>query len=179
MQAGAADQVPLDHAYAQAQLRRPQRTGVTSAARTEYQQIELTSHAAILPGRRSPKDSGRAAILGSMGWLRRAATKVRKGGRYAVQTRSVDDAVTAHLSQFAATRRGVEAFVEPKTSVTETTLLLVAFDGEWTRRVVPSPEWAHAFAEHLQIPGYDAAVVGYPQRMRDYNSRNKKHPDLR
>jgi len=114
-----------------------------------------------------------------MGWLRRAATKVRKGGRYAVQTRTVDDATTAHLSQFAATRRGVEAFVEPKTAVTETTLLLVAYDGEWTRRVVPSPEWAHAFAEHLQIPGYDAAVVGYPQRMRDYNTRNKKHPDLR
>ena len=114
-----------------------------------------------------------------MGWLRRAATKVRKGSRYAVQTRSVDDAVTAHLSQFAASHRGVEAFVEPKTAVTETTLLLVAYDGEWTRRVVPSPEWAHAFAEHLQIPGYDAAVVGYPQRMRDYNSRNKKHPDLR
>jgi hypothetical protein len=45
--------------------------------------------------------------------------------------------------------------------------------------VVPSPEWAHAFAESLQIPGYDAAVVGYPQRMRDYNTRNKKHPDLR
>ena len=114
-----------------------------------------------------------------MGWLRRAATKVRKGSRYAAQTRSVDDAVTAPLSQFAATHRGVEAFVEPKTAVTETTLLLVAYDGEWTRRVVPSPEWAHAFAEHLQIPGYDAAVVGYPQRMRDYNSRNKKHPDLR
>ena len=56
---------------------------------------------------------------------------------------------------------------------------LVAFDGEWTRRVVPSPEWGHAFAKHLQIPSYDAAVVGYPQRMRDYNSRNKRHPDLR
>ena len=114
-----------------------------------------------------------------MGWLRRTATRCEKVAATPSQTRSVDDAVTAHLSQFAATRRGVEAFVEPKTAVTETTLLLVAFDGEWTRRVVPSPEWAHAFAEHLQIPGYDAAVVGYPQRMRDYNSRNKKHPDLR
>ena len=59
------------------------------------------------------------------------------------------------------------------------TLLLVAFDGEWTRRVVPSPEWARAFAKHLEIPGYDAAVVGYPQRMRDYNTRNKKHPYMR
>jgi hypothetical protein len=114
-----------------------------------------------------------------MGWLRRTATRVKRSRGHASQSRSVDDAVTAHLTQFTRTHRGVEAFVEPKTSVTETTLLLVAYDGEWTRRVVPSPEWAHAFAEHLQIPGYDAAVVGYPQRMRDYNTRNKKHPDLR
>ncbi len=89
------------------------------------------------------------------------------------QGRGVDDTVTAHLTDFARTRKGVEAFVEPKTTVTQTTILLVAFDGEWTRRAVPSPEWAHAFAEHLKIPGYDAAVVGYPQRMRDYNSRQK------
>lgn len=93
--------------------------------------------------------------------------------------RSVDDAVTSHLTQFVHSRRGVEAYVEPRTAVTQTTLLLVAFDGEWTRRKVPSPEWAHAFAEHLHIPGYDAAVVGYPQRMRDYNSRHKGRPDLR
>ena len=114
-----------------------------------------------------------------MSWFRRTASRVKKSRGYASQSRSVDDAVTSHLTQFARSRRGVEAFVEPKTAVTQTTLLLVAFDGEWTRRVVPSPEWAHAFAEHLQIPGYDAAVVGYPQRMRDYNTRNKKHPDLR
>ena len=114
-----------------------------------------------------------------MSWFRRTATRVKKSRGYASQSRRVDDAVTSHLTQFARTRRGVEAFIEPQTAVTQTTLLLVAFDGEWTRRVVPSPEWAHAFAEHLQIPGYDAAVVGYPQRMRDYNTRNKKHPDLR
>ena len=114
-----------------------------------------------------------------MGWLRRGTTKLRRGAKVSRDGRTVDDAVTSHLTQFAQGHRGVEAFVEPKTSVTQTTLLLVAFDGEWTRRVVPSPEWAHAFAEHLQIPGYDAAVVGYPQRMRDWNTRNKKHPDLR
>ena len=114
-----------------------------------------------------------------MSWFRRTASLVKKSRGYASQSRSVDDAVTSHLTQFARTRRGVEAFVEPKTAVTQTTLLLVAFDGEWTRRVVPSPEWAHAFAEHLQIPGYVAAVVGYPKLMRDYNTRNKKHPDLR
>jgi hypothetical protein len=114
-----------------------------------------------------------------MGWFRRSTGRVKRGRGYASQSRRVDDAVTSHLTQFAQSRRGVEAFIEPKTAVTQTTLLLVAFDGEWTRRVVPSPEWARAFAEHLQIPGYDAAVVGYPQRMRDYNTRNKKHPDLR
>ncbi|HKF89704.1 MAG TPA: hypothetical protein VKB85_16725 [Propionibacteriaceae bacterium] len=114
-----------------------------------------------------------------MNWLKRTAGRAKRGRRLAGDNRTVDDAVTSHLTQFVQSRRGVEAFVEPKTSVTQTTILLVAFDGEWTRRVVPSPEWAHAFAESLQIPGYDAAVVGYPQRMRDYNSRNKKHPDLR
>lgn len=117
-----------------------------------------------------------------MGWLRRSAERVRRGAksaRTAKEGRGVDNAVTMHLTEFARSRRGVEAFVEPKTSVTQTTILLVAHDGEWTRRVVPSPGWAHAFAESLHIPGYDAAVVGYPQRMRDYNTRNKKHPDLR
>lgn len=114
-----------------------------------------------------------------MGWFKRSAARVKRSAKVGAQSRGVDDAVVAHLTEFAQSRRGVEAFVEPRTSVTQTTLLLVAFDGEWTRRVVPSPEWAHAFAEHLQMPGYDAAVVGYPQRMRDYNTRNKKHPDLR
>ena len=48
-----------------------------------------------------------------------------------------------HLEDFVRTRRGVEGYVEPRTAVTETTLLLVAVDGEWTRRRVPSPPWAH------------------------------------
>src|SRR3712207_1218699 len=116
--------------------------------------------------------------MGCMAWFKRGTTRRRRGGRASGNGR-VDDAVTLHLTQFARTRRGVEAYVEPQTAVTQTTLLLVAYDGEWTRRVVPSPQWAHSFAESLQIPGYDAAVVGYPQRMRDYNTRNKKHPDLR
>ena len=111
-----------------------------------------------------------------MGWLssirRRAVAKSRRGD-------AIDDATVQYLAEFIRTHRGVEAFVEPPTVVTQTTLLLIAHDGQWTRRRVPSPQWAHAFAEQFQIPGYDAAVVGYPQRMRDYNTRNKKHPDLR
>ncbi|GAB2659963.1 hypothetical protein GCM10009743_40240 [Kribbella swartbergensis] len=80
-----------------------------------------------------------------------------------------------HLREFAQTRQGVEGFVEPRTAVTDYTLLLVAIDGEWTRRRVPSVEWAHNFANKLGIPSYDAAVVGYPPRMREYNARMKNN----
>jgi hypothetical protein len=81
-----------------------------------------------------------------------------------------------HLEGFVATRRGVEAYVEQPTTMAGWSLLLVAYDGEWTRRSVPSPVWARRFAESHQLPCYDAGVVAYPQRMRDYNSRAKKRP---
>lgn len=78
-----------------------------------------------------------------------------------------------HLAEFIRTRRGVEGFVEPRTAVTDVTLLLVAHDGEWTRRRVPSVGWAHTFANRNGVPSYDAAVVGVPARMREYNRRQK------
>ena len=87
--------------------------------------------------------------------------------------RTSDSADRAHLEEFISTRRGVEGFLEPRTAVSDVTLLLVAHDGEWTRRRVPSVAWAHEFANKRQIPSYDAAVVGYPERMRAYNRRKK------
>ncbi len=104
-----------------------------------------------------------------MGWWSRRRSGTRRSR--ARRLEAVDDLTVAHLTQFARTHRGVEAFLEPRTVVTQTTLLLVAYDGQWTRRRVPSPEWARSFAGQLQIPGYDAALVGYPQRMRDWNHR--------
>jgi hypothetical protein len=80
----------------------------------------------------------------------------------------------AYLEDFVRNRRGVEGFIEPRTTVTETTLLLIAHDGEWTRRRVPSPEAARQFAHRLGMPIYDVALVGYPKRMRDYNERKKR-----
>jgi hypothetical protein len=68
--------------------------------------------------------------------------------------------------------------VEPRTAVSDVTLLLVAHDGEWTRRRVPSVEWAHSFCNRHSVPSYDAAVVGVPQRMRDYNRRKKMQGGL-
>ena len=87
--------------------------------------------------------------------------------------RAADKVDEQHLHDFVTDRRGVEGFVEPRTAVSEVTLLLVAHDGEWTRRRVPSVKWAHDFCNKHQVPSYDAAVVGVPQRMRDYNSRIK------
>jgi hypothetical protein len=79
-----------------------------------------------------------------------------------------------HLETFVRSRRGVEAFIEPRTTVTETTVMLIAHDGEWTRRRIDGPEGARRFAHRLNIPIYDVRLTGYPQRMRDYNERRKR-----
>lgn len=89
------------------------------------------------------------------------------------RVRAADSMDLDHLFAWVGERHGVEGFVEPRTAVSDVTLLLVAHDGEWTRRRVPSVAWAHAFANKHQIPSYDAAVVGVPQRMREYNRRKK------
>jgi hypothetical protein len=99
---------------------------------------------------------------------------VSRGGPTGSTVRAADSADATHLRTFVESRRGVEGFVEPRTTVSEVTLLLVAHDGEWTRRRVPSVDWAHDFANRLGVPSYDAAVVGIPQRMRDYNRRQRQ-----
>ncbi|MCW2850573.1 MAG: hypothetical protein JWM84_237 [Nocardioides sp.] len=118
-----------------------------------------------------------------MGFLDRfrrgTGTRMRRPGKDAARTgsttvRASDKVDEQHLHEFVGNRRGVEGFVEPRTAVSDVTLLLVAHDGEWTRRRVPSVQWAHDFANRHQVPSYDAAVVGIPQRMRDYNSRQKQ-----
>ena len=78
-----------------------------------------------------------------------------------------------HLESFVRTRVGVEAYLEPKTTVTEPTMVLIANDGEWTRRRVPSHQHARGWAHRMGIPVYDVALTGYPNRMREYNQRRK------
>lgn len=75
------------------------------------------------------------------------------------------------LSSWAESRAGIEAFIEPPTSLNPTTLLLVADDGEFVRRPVASPQVAAKFAQGLRIPLYDVNRVGYPARMREYAQR--------
>jgi hypothetical protein len=88
--------------------------------------------------------------------------------------RASDSVDAEHLNQFVRARKGVEGFVEPRTAVSDVTLLLVAWDGEFTRRRVPSAEWAYAFCQRRGIAAYEAGVVGIPTRMREYIRRQKQ-----
>jgi hypothetical protein len=78
-----------------------------------------------------------------------------------------------YLQQWVAGHTGVEAFVEPKTTVTDVTVVLVAADGEWTRRRAGGDAGARRLSERLKIPVYDVQKVGYPQRMRDHDARRR------
>ena len=74
-----------------------------------------------------------------------------------------------YLEEFVASRRGVEAYVEPQTAVRAASVVLVAADGEWTRRPVPDAATAFEWAHRLGIPCYDVNLLGYPKRMREWN----------
>jgi hypothetical protein len=111
-----------------------------------------------------------------VGWLRR-----RRKGRGPVGGGSADGpskadvaAAVAHLRNFVQTRAGVEMYVEPRTSVTPTTIVLIATTGEWTRRRVSGPEAAGDLARDLAVPVYDVQQTGYPSRMRAWTSQQRK-----
>jgi hypothetical protein len=99
------------------------------------------------------------------GFRGRGSRRSSDGGDPAVDLR--------HMHQWVAEHEGVEAYVEPKTTVTEVTVVLVATDGEWTRRRAGGHSGARRLSDQLQIPVYDVQKVGYPQRMRDYDARRR------
>jgi hypothetical protein len=76
-----------------------------------------------------------------------------------------------YLRDWAAARTGVEGYVEPQTNFSDVTVVLVANDGEWTRRRVGGATGARRLGEQLGIPVYDVQRTGYPQRMREYDAR--------
>jgi hypothetical protein len=110
--------------------------------------------------------TGSDAIILGMGLFGRG--KQRPG-----TLRSADRGDLTHLTDFVQSRSGVEAFLEPRTAVTDTTVVLVAGTGEWTRRRVEGVDAANSFARRHSIPLYDAAIVGYPQRMRDWTAQRR------
>jgi hypothetical protein len=104
--------------------------------------------------------------------FRRPEGDTARTGSTRVRASSGED--EQHLADFASTREGVEGWVEPRTAVSDVTLLLVAWDGEYTRRRVPSADWAYSFCGRRDIRAYEAGVVGIPQRMRDYIKLQKR-----
>ena len=94
-------------------------------------------------------------------------------GRLGGRSRGGSGADEAHLRAWAAAHEGVEALVEPRTTVTETTIVFVDKDGAWTRRRTAGPAAARKLARSLGIPVYDVQLVGYPKRMRDHDARQR------
>lgn len=82
-------------------------------------------------------------------------------------------AVQRYAQEFVRTRRGVEGYVEPATNISTTTLVLIAHDGEWTRRAVGTPRAAFGICRDLSIPVYDVNQTGYPARMREWSRRQR------
>lgn len=92
---------------------------------------------------------------------RRRSPSPSSGGASKVSTKEIEG--------FIESRTGVEAFIEPKTAIYSTTLLLVAADGEYLRRPIRDRDQAAKLCDERGVPLYDAAKVGYPKRMRDYD----------
>ncbi|WP_446210073.1 hypothetical protein [Micromonospora sp. IBSANI012] len=82
----------------------------------------------------------------------------------------------AALEEFVRSRQGVEFYLEPETTATDTTVVAIAHDGEWIRRRTGSPQVAAKLAGRHAVPLYDAARTGYPERMRVWN---RAHPERR
>jgi len=87
---------------------------------------------------------------------------------------AAERATREHFARFVAEHAGVEAYLEPATRSTPTTLVLVALTGRWTRRRVPDERTGREIARNLAIPVYDVQLTGYPRRMREWNARQRR-----
>lgn len=83
----------------------------------------------------------------------------------------------AELEEFMSTRQGVEAYAEPPTSIYAMTMVVVAADGEYLRRPVKDDKQARTLTRKHGVPLYDARIVGYPRRMREYD-RGVRRPGV-
>lgn len=108
-----------------------------------------------------------------MAWFRRRRDR-GPAAAAAGPSKADVEAALAHLRQFVSSRPGVEMYVEPRTTVTPTTVVLVATSGEWTRRRISGPEAAFGLARDLGVPVYDVQQTGYPARMREWTSAQRR-----
>ncbi|MEY3072640.1 MAG: hypothetical protein RLZZ353_836 [Actinomycetota bacterium] len=110
---------------------------------------------------------GRSTRGGGRGGTGAGRTGGRRGG---------PDPALDELEAFARSRRGVEAYLEPRTNLYGLSVLLVAGDGEYLRRPVPDEASVRTLCGRLGLPLYDARRVGYPRRVRDYDRGVRSDP---
>ena len=88
--------------------------------------------------------------------------KPRRGAVGWDSTKETQEETLAYLDAFVASRRGVEVYVEPATVVVETSVALVAADGEWTRRRIGSPQGRSGLRQEALDPGLRRCGTGLP-----------------
>jgi hypothetical protein len=118
----------------------------------------------------------------AIGWLRSAALRRPRGrerrpGRYEFDRRR-DQAMRSfkgvggprerrdEIVTFLDEHRGVEAYVEPKTVISSKSVVLVDEAGEWRRFELKEDAYLRRLAAERGLPIFDAAITGYPPRMR-------------
>lgn len=124
-----------------------------------------------------------ALLSGVLGWIRMTAARrparrrERRPGGYEFDRRR-DQAMRSfkgvagpqerrdEIAAFLDDHHGVEAFVEPKTVISPKSVVLVDRAGEWRRFELKEDAYLRRLAAERGLPIFDAAVTGYPARMR-------------
>ena len=70
------------------------------------------------------------------------------------------------IVEFLNTHEGVEAYVEPKTVMSPKSVVLVDGVGEWRRFELKEDAYLRRLAAERPLMIFDAALTGYPPRMR-------------
>lgn len=70
------------------------------------------------------------------------------------------------IVEFLDTHEGVEAFMEPKTVVSPKSVVLIDAAGEWRRFELKEDAYLRRLSAERTLPIFDAAMTGYPPRMR-------------
>jgi hypothetical protein len=105
-------------------------------------------------------------------WLRGE----RRASSPAASASTKPSKATEELDAFASSRRGVEAYLEPRTNLYGLSMVLVADDGEYLRRPITDRAQADSFCRRHGVPLYEAARVGYPRRMREFQQGRRRPP---
>lgn len=140
-------------------------TAATTTPETSIWSVELVLVLAI----------GAVIVFFVIRSFRRSRGRGRQQGRpFAAPAPKARDEDIEYLEQWALRRSGVEAYFEPGTATIMATVMLIAGDGEWTRRKIGSLEATFKFGNQRGIPVYEVFRTGYPQRKRDYDERSRQ-----